>query len=109
MNNKMKITVFSFACCDPQQGVYDQQYIARIKEALDRTAIDAQVDSVLATDALYGSNMEYIEQLRPLFNKYGAAVTPALFINEELVLYGTVPLIEKLVEVIKENAEKKGA
>lgn len=104
----MKITVFSFACCDPRQGVYDKQYIERIKEALDKTVVKAQVDSVLATDTLYSSNMDYIEQLRPLFNKYGTAVTPALFINEELVLYGTIPPIEKLVEIIREKANKIG-
>lgn len=108
MNNKMKITVFSFACCDPQQGVYDQQYLERIKEAVKRTSTEGQVNSVSATETLYGSNTEYIEQLRPLFNKYGMAVAPVLFINDELVLYGTIPSIEKLMEVIKESAKKKG-
>ena len=105
----MKIIVISFACCDPRQGIYDKQYIERINDALDKAAVEAQVDSVLATEALYGSNMEYIEQIRPLFNKYGTAVTPALFINEELVFYGTIPPIEKLVEVIREKAKKIGS
>lgn len=106
MSNKMKITVFSFACCNPQQAVYDQQYIARIKEALDRTVVEAQVDSVFATDALYGSDTGYIQKLRPLFDKYGMAVAPALFINGELLLYGVVPSFEELVEVIGKSAKK---
>lgn len=106
MRNKLKITVFSFACCNPQQAVYDQQYIARIKEALDRTVVEAQVDSVFAIDALHGLDAGYIQQLRPLFDKYGMAVAPALFINGELVSYGVVPSVEELVEVIGKSAEK---
>ncbi len=109
MTNKMEITIFSFACCDPQQGVYDQEYITRIDEALNRTDFEAHVDSVLATEALYNLKTEYIDQLKPLFNKYGMAVTPALFINSELVLYGTLPSIEKLVEVIEESAKKSSS
>lgn len=101
MNNKMKITVFSFACCDPKQSTYDQQYIARINKALDKTSVEAQVNSILATDALYNLNTEYIQQLKPLFNKYGAAVAPALFINGDLTLYGTLPSVDKLVEIIE--------
>ncbi len=108
MTTKMKIIVFSFACCDPRQGVYDKQYIANIKEALEKTAVEAQVDSVFATDALYGLGTEYINQLKPLFDKYGMAVAPALFINSELVLYGTVPSIEKLVQVIGDSTKKNG-
>ena len=106
MRNKMKIMVFSFACCDPQQAVYDQQYNARIKEALDRTVVEAQVDSVFAIDALHGLDAGYTQQLQPLFNKYGMAVAPALFINGELVLYGVVPSVEELVEVIGKSAKK---
>ena len=104
----MKITLFSAACCDPQQGVYDQKYLARINNALDKTATEAQVDSVLATEALYGPYTEYTNQLKPLFEKYGMAVAPALFMNGELVLYGTIPSIEKLVELIEERTKKNG-
>lgn len=102
----MKITVFSFACCNPQQAVDDQQYIARIKKALDSTVVEAQVDSVFAIDALHGLDAEHIQQLRPLFDKYGMAVAPALFINGELVRYGVVPSVEELVEVIGKSAKK---
>jgi hypothetical protein len=47
----------------------------------------------------------YVRKLWPLFNKYGMAVAPALFINGELTLYGVVPSVQKLVEVI-EKAER---
>lgn len=106
MSNKMTIKVFSFACCDPHQAVYNQQYIERIKEALDKTEVEAQVDSVFATDALSSLDAGYIQQLRPLFDTYGMAVAPALFINGELVLYSVVPAVEELVEAIGKRAKK---
>ncbi len=106
MSNKMKITVLSVACCNPASGVCDQQYISRIKEALSKINVEAQVDLVAASDAFFGGKAGYISKLMPLFNKYGMAVAPALFINGELTLYGGVPSVEKLVEVIEKNAKK---
>ena len=106
MSKKMRISVFSFACCNPQQAVYNHQYIERIKEALEKKVVEAQVDSVFATDALYGSDAGYIQKLRPLFDKYGMAVAPALFIYGELVLWGVVPSVEELAEVIGKSAKK---
>lgn len=43
----------------------------------------------------------------PLFRKYGLAVAPALFVDQDLVLYGGVPTMEKLEEVLA-NAAKAG-
>jgi len=103
----MKITVFSVACCspDPAFATYDQQYISRIREALKRLNVEAQVELFAATDAFFGLKVGYIRKMWPLFNKYGGAAAPALFINGELMLYGGVPTVDKLVEVI-ENAKK---
>lgn len=109
MSNKMKITVLSAACCNPASAPYDQQYISRIKEALSRTSAEAQVDLLPATDAFFGLKVGYVRKLMPLFKKYGMAVAPALFINGELVLYGGVPSLEKLVEVIEKNAKSGNA
>jgi protein-disulfide isomerase len=44
-----------------------------------------------------------MEEIIPLFMKYGSAVTPALFVNEKLELYGGVPTVEKLVETFKKH------
>jgi len=106
MSNKLKITILSLACCNPALAVYDQQYISRIKEALSKIDVEAQVEVIAATDAFFGLKVGYIRKLWPLFNKYGTAVAPALFINGELALYGGVPSVEKLVEVIEKNAKK---
>lgn len=108
MNDKMKITVLSLACCNPAFAVHDQQYISRIKEALQRINIEAQVELVAASDAFFGLKVGYIRKLWPLFNKYGMAVAPALFINGELTLYGGVPSLEKIIEVIEKERQKTG-
>lgn len=106
MSNKMKITILSLTCCNPALAVYDQQYLSKIKEALEKVGVEAQVEVVTGTDAFFGLKLSYIRKLKPLFDKYGTAVAPALFINEELMLYGGVPTVERLVEILEKNAEK---
>jgi len=108
MSSKMKITILSLACCNPSLAVSDQQYITRINEALGKTSIEADIEMVSGSDAFLGFKTGYIRKLWPLFNKYGMAVAPALFINKDLVLYGGVPTVEKLIEVIK-NVNKSEA
>jgi hypothetical protein len=36
MVEKLKLTLLSFACCNPKLGVHDKTYLERIKEALTR-------------------------------------------------------------------------
>ena len=107
MKNKMKITVLSLACCNPAFAVDDEKYVSRIKEILSKISVDAQVNVVSASGAFFGLKTGYIRKIWPLFNKYGMAVAPALFINGELMLYGGVPSVEKLTEVIEKNAKNK--
>ncbi|MCJ7608164.1 thioredoxin family protein, partial [Candidatus Bathyarchaeota archaeon] len=101
-----KITILSLACCDPSLAVYDQQYVSRIKEATSKIGVEAEVEVISGADAFFGLKVGYMRKLRPLFDKYGTAVAPALFIDGELVLYGGVPTVEKLAEVIEKNSKK---
>jgi hypothetical protein len=107
-NNLMKITILSLSCCNPTFAVHDQEYLSRINTALDRINAKAQVEILPATDAFFGSKSGHIGKLLPLFNKHGMSVAPALFINEELVLYGGVPPVEKIIEVIGKEKKKAG-
>ncbi len=100
MADEMRITVLSMACCNPSLAVYDQQYVSKINEVLEKTNVQAKVEVVSGTDAFFGMKLSYIRKLGPLFNKYGMAVAPALFINEDLVLYGGVPPVGKIEEAI---------
>jgi len=108
MSGKIKIDIFSISCCYPAHAGYDEQYITRLKEALNRTRVDAKISLIPASDAFFGMKVGIVRKMWPLLNKYGAAAAPALFINGELTLYGGVPTVEKLVEVIEENAKKSG-
>jgi protein-disulfide isomerase len=44
-----------------------------------------------------------MKEVTPLFMKYGAAIAPALFVNNKLELYGGVPTLEKLVETLRKH------
>ena len=101
MANKMKITVISAACCNPSLALQDQEYISKIKEVLSKFNVEAQLEIIAASDAVFGLKVNYVTKLMPLFKKYGMSVAPALFINDDLVFYGGVPSIEKLTEAIQ--------
>jgi protein-disulfide isomerase len=104
MSSKLKIDLLSGACCNPSETHLDKQYEAKIKEVLATTKIDAQLDTITFSAALYSPKGEYLKKAMPVINKYGTDAMPALFINTELVLYGGVPSTEKLTEVLLKAA-----
>jgi len=103
MAEKLRLTLLSFACCDPKLGVHDKTYVERIREALSKLHAEADIDLVHATDAMMSRRYGFMSEIMPLFDKYGAAVTPALFVNNKLELYGGVPTVEKLQEVFAKH------
>ena len=111
MSNKIQIDILSAACCNPAVKIYDQQYENKIKEILAKAKIDAKLEVITFSAAVYSPKAEYLKKAIPLIDKYGLDTMPALFINRELVLYGGVPSTEKLSEVIEKaaNLTKKQA
>lgn len=100
MAEKLRLTLLSFACCNPKLGVHDKTYLERIRESLTRVGAEADIDLVHATDAMMSKRYGFMSEIIPLFDKYGQAVTPALFVNQKLELYGGVPTVDKLAEVL---------
>ncbi len=101
MTNNLKITILTASCCNPSLKPMDEQYNDRVKQALKKINAQAKIEVVTATEAYYGKKIGDMSKLRPLFDKYGMDALPALFVNEELVLYGGLPTIEKLCELIQ--------
>lgn len=101
MANKLKLTILSFSCCNPQFKAHDMRYMELIRQVLDKNKIDAEMEIVTVTEATMSLTYAYMAPIRPMFKKYGAAIAPALFINEVLALFGGVPTEEKLTEVLK--------
>lgn len=104
MGNRLKLTVFSAACCQPQTAVYDKRYIELIKQVMEESGIEADIDLVSATEARMSLSYFFVGAIQPLYAKYGPAVAPALFVNEKLTLFGGVPTKEKLKEVLEKAA-----
>ncbi len=105
MAEKMRVILLSFACCNPKLGIHDQQYLLNIQEALKRTGQEAQLDLVHATEAMMTKKFAFMSEIIPLFDKYGSAIAPALFVNDKLELFGGVPAVEKLVEVFSKHRD----
>ena len=85
----------------------DEQYSSRVKQAIDKINAQAKIEVVTATEVYYGKKVGDSSKLKPLFDKYGMDALPALFVNEELALYGGLPSIEKIAEVIQKTLETK--
>jgi hypothetical protein len=98
---KMRLAILSFACCNPTLAVHDQRYVERIKEAAEAAGVEYELEILHATEARMTNQHNYMGEIMPLFNKYGQAVSPALFINRSLQLWGGVPTLEKLTEVFQ--------
>lgn len=96
----MKITIIAGGCCSPAGKIEAQEYISRIHETLTFLKVDAEIESISAKDALY-TRGDLLIKIAPLYKNYGMSLIPLLFINGELVLFGGVPPIEKLTEVIQ--------
>ena len=101
MANNLKITILTASCCNPGLKPMDEQYSSRVKQALDKINAQAEIKLVTATEAYYGKKIGDMSKLKPLFDKYGMDALPALFVNNEMTLYGGLPSIEKLTEVIQ--------
>jgi protein-disulfide isomerase len=110
LNGKMRITLLSLACCLPASAASDQKYMERINTALAKASVEATIDKVSGLDAAFGMSNVDLSKLVPLYDKYGTSVAPVLFVNGELALYGGVPTVEKLTEVIEKakGGSKKG-
>ncbi len=106
MANRIKLTIFSVSCCHPQTAIYDKQYVDRLKQALQETGLEADLNLVTATESQLSIQYYFIAEIQPMFKKYGPAVAPALFVNEKLTLFGGVPTVEKLKEVLTQAASE---
>lgn len=106
MGNRLKLTIFSASCCQPQTAVYDKRYIELIRQVMQESAIEADIDLVTATEARMSLTYFFVGAIQPLYAKYGPAVAPALFVNEKLTLFGGVPTKEKLKEVLEKAASE---
>jgi len=96
----MRISIVSVSCCNPALRSEDQQYLAKVRDALTKAKIEAQVKIVTIGEATSALSVETVGKVRHLFERHDLAIAPAMFIDDELVLYGGVPTTEKISEAI---------
>lgn len=106
---KLKMTILSLTCCNPKLASYDEKYMQRIDEALEKLGAEAEVSLVTATDALFGTGVKIsnVKELWDLLEKYGTSVAPLLIIDGEIAFYGGIPSLEKLVDALGKALKKE--
>jgi len=69
--------------------------------------IEVKLSMVHASEAMMTpERYAWMGEATSLFLRYGAAIAPALFVNEHLELYGGVPTLEKLVETLRRHLDQ---
>ncbi len=63
---KLRLTILSFACCNPRFAMYDQQYTDRLKEVLRTAGVEADISLVHATEAQMSMRFMYMAEIFPL-------------------------------------------
>jgi hypothetical protein len=96
----MRISIISVSCCNPAMKLEDQEYQIKVRDALAEAKLEAQVKIITISEATSVLSLETINKMRPLLDRYGFGFLPAMLIDDELVLYGGVPTMEKISEVI---------
>ncbi len=97
----MRISIISVSCCNPTMRLEDQRYLAKVREALVRTELEAHVRIVTIGEATSALSGGAVNNLMRKFERYGPAMLPVMLIDDEPVLYGGVPTTEKICETIK--------
>lgn len=99
----IKVVTVSGACCMPHLAQADRVLAKTLKEAITSASIPVEVRKVSLSGILANSEGLTPKQqasIMALFNRYGAACAPAVFIGEELKFAGKQPTVEQLKDAL---------
>lgn len=104
----MIVVILSGACCFPSMAAFDEQAKRVIEQAIKETEVEAEIQLVTATTAIYGGLFpkDVMANLMNKFSRDGAVGGPAILINKEIISYG-VPQLEEIKATLKKFGNKK--
>jgi predicted RNA-binding protein with PUA domain len=103
----MRIFIVSVSCCNPAMRSEDQVYLSKVREALAQINVNADVSIVTMNEAISSLGKDRTGEVWSLWKKYGAAIAPAMFIDDKIVLYGGVPTKDRIIEVVAQHSGRE--
>ncbi len=97
----VQVITVSGACCMPHLAQADRVLAKTMQEAIAKAGVPVEVRKVTLSGILANSEGLTPRQqasIMALFNRYGAACAPAVFVGEEIKFAGKQPTVEQLKE-----------
>jgi len=93
----LKINIISLAGTNSCLAEYDLRFAKVIKEGLESLGVDAKIEIADLSIARHQKNKKLLDQIFPIYQDKGIGISPAYFLNGELISYGRVLSTEEFV------------
>lgn len=99
----LKIEIISLAGSEPSLAPLDLAFAKVIREGLEKLGVGAQIELMDLSIARHRCDREIMNQIFPLYRDKGCGISPAYFLNGELVSHGRVPSVEEFMASITDR------
>ncbi len=107
--NALQVVTISGACCMPHLAQADKKLEKCLQEAAGQLAMDIDVNKVSLSALLAGKGGLAPKQrdlVLALFQRHGAAFTPAVMIDDQMVIAGRLPTVDQLKEALQNGISR---
>lgn len=101
----IKITIVTLASAEPELQSKDLEFARVIRQGLERLGVDANIELIDFARAGESKDHRFVAALFPVYRTEGIGISPAFFLNEEIISYGRVPTVDEFVKVIEDRFE----
>lgn len=99
----LKINIISLAGTNSCLAEYDLRFAKVIKEGLEKLCVDAKIEIADLSIARHQKNKVILDQIFPIYKEKGIGISPAYFLNDELISYGRVLSAEEFISSITDR------
>lgn len=93
----LKIDIISLAGTNSCLAEYDIRFAKSIKDGLEELGVDAKVEIADLSIARHRKDKNFLNQIFPIYKEIGMDISPAYFLNGELISYGRVLTTEEFI------------
>jgi len=101
----IRITIVTLASAEPELQSKDLEFAKVIRQGLERLGVDANIELIDFARAGESEDHRFVAALFPAYRTEGTGISPAFFLNGELISYGHVPTVDEFVKAIEDRFE----
>ncbi|MFA7341912.1 MAG: hypothetical protein WCY65_01915 [Candidatus Methanomethylophilaceae archaeon] len=99
----LRINVISLAGTDRRLAQHDLDLAKVIRDGLERLGVDAFIEFADLSVARHRADRSILDQIFPLYREKGCGISPAYFLNGELICHGRIPSVEEFMASITDR------